>query len=101
MEYRKLGPSGAIVTSFALGTMTFGAESDEATSFQLMDDYLAGAAAAQGRLLTAVHENEQGTTVMSAMSAETVLLVLMQPTADVGALLFDLRRHRANIAALV
>ena len=60
-----------------------------------------GAAAAQGRLLTAVHENEQGTTVMSAMSAETVLLVLMQPTADVGALLFDLRRHRANIAALV
>ena len=41
MEYRKLGPSGAIVTSFALGTMTFGAESDEATSFQLMDDYLA------------------------------------------------------------
>ena len=40
MEYRKLGPSGAIVTSFALGTMTFGAESDEAVSFQLMDDYV-------------------------------------------------------------
>lgn len=60
-----------------------------------------GAAAAQGRLLTAVHENEGGTTVMSAMSAETVLLVLMRPTADLGALLFDLRRHRANIAALV
>lgn len=59
------------------------------------------AAAAQGRLLTAVHENERGTTVMSAMSSETVLLVLMSPTADVGALLFDLRRHRANIAALV
>jgi aryl-alcohol dehydrogenase-like predicted oxidoreductase len=41
MEYRKLGPSGAIVTAFALGTMTFGAESDEAESFQLMDDYVA------------------------------------------------------------
>ena len=41
MEYRKLGPSGAIVTAYALGTMTFGAESDEATSFQLMDDYAA------------------------------------------------------------
>ncbi|MGB8817564.1 MAG: aldo/keto reductase [Rhizobiaceae bacterium] len=41
MEYRKLGPSGAIVTAYALGTMTFGAEADEATSFQLMDDYAA------------------------------------------------------------
>ena len=60
-----------------------------------------GAAAAQGRLLTAVHENEQGTIVMSAMSPDAVLLVLLHPTADVGALLFDLRRHRANIAALV
>lgn len=41
MEYRKLGNSGAIVSAFCLGTMTFGAESDEATSFRLMDDYVA------------------------------------------------------------
>lgn len=41
MEYRKLGNSGAIVSSFCLGTMTFGAESDEATSFRLMDEYVA------------------------------------------------------------
>lgn len=41
MEYRKLGNSGAIVSAYALGTMTFGAESDEATSFQLMDNYVA------------------------------------------------------------
>jgi aryl-alcohol dehydrogenase-like predicted oxidoreductase len=41
MEYRKLGNSGAVVSAYALGTMTFGAESDEATSFQLMDDYVA------------------------------------------------------------
>jgi aryl-alcohol dehydrogenase-like predicted oxidoreductase len=41
MEYRRLGTSGAIVTHFALGTMTFGAESDEAISFQLLDDYAA------------------------------------------------------------
>jgi aryl-alcohol dehydrogenase-like predicted oxidoreductase len=41
MEYRKLGNSGAIVTSYCLGTMTFGKESDEAISFQLMDDYVA------------------------------------------------------------
>ena len=41
MQYRKLGPSGAIVTAYCLGTMTFGHEADEATSFQLMDDYVA------------------------------------------------------------
>ena len=39
IEYRKLGNSGTIVTKFGLGTMTFGAESDEATSHKLLDDY--------------------------------------------------------------
>jgi aryl-alcohol dehydrogenase-like predicted oxidoreductase len=41
MDYRKLGPSGAVVTAYCLGTMTFGAESDEATSHQILDDYFA------------------------------------------------------------
>jgi predicted regulator of Ras-like GTPase activity (Roadblock/LC7/MglB family) len=58
------------------------------------------AAAGQGHLLTAVHEHAAGTAVIAAMSADAVLLVLLQPGADLGALLFDLRRHRANIAAL-
>ena len=40
MEYRKLGNSGAVVSSLCLGTMTFGAEADEATSFGLMDAYV-------------------------------------------------------------
>lgn len=39
MDYRKLGNSGAVVSSLCLGTMTFGAEADEATSFELMDLY--------------------------------------------------------------
>lgn len=41
MQYRKLGNSGTVVSAYALGTMTFGAESDEATSIRLMDDYVA------------------------------------------------------------
>jgi aryl-alcohol dehydrogenase-like predicted oxidoreductase len=41
MQYRKLGNCGAVVSAFTLGTMTFGAEADEAISFQLMDDYIA------------------------------------------------------------
>ena len=39
MDYRKLGHSGAVVSSLCLGTMTFGAEADEVVAHQLMDDY--------------------------------------------------------------
>ena len=39
MELRKLGNSGAIVTAWCLGTMTFGKEADEAASFAIMDAY--------------------------------------------------------------
>ncbi|WP_454851760.1 aldo/keto reductase [Rhizobium binxianense] len=41
MDYRKLGPSGAVVTAYCLGTMTFGKEADEAASHKLLDDYFA------------------------------------------------------------
>ena len=41
MEYRKLGNSGAVVSALCLGTMTFGAEADEATSHRILDDYVA------------------------------------------------------------
>ena len=41
MRYRPLGNSGAVVSTYALGTMTFGAEADEQTSHQIMDDYVA------------------------------------------------------------
>jgi aryl-alcohol dehydrogenase (NADP+) len=40
MRYRTLGCSGAVVSTQALGTMTFGAEADEATSFELMDAFV-------------------------------------------------------------
>ncbi|GAB3518722.1 aldo/keto reductase [Arthrobacter monumenti] len=41
MEYRNLGNSGTAVSSFALGTMTFGAEANESTSHDIMADYAA------------------------------------------------------------
>lgn len=41
MEYRILGNSGAVVSNYALGTMTFGAEASEATSHTLLDAYVA------------------------------------------------------------
>lgn len=39
MESRALGPSDLDVSVFGLGTMTFGAESDEATSHRILDRY--------------------------------------------------------------
>ena len=60
-----------------------------------------GAAAGRGPLTTAILELPQGLPVVSALSAEALLLVMVRPSADVGQLLFELRRNRANIAALV
>lgn len=41
MRYRTLGNSGAVVATYALGTMTFGAEADEQTSHEIIDAYVA------------------------------------------------------------
>jgi aryl-alcohol dehydrogenase-like predicted oxidoreductase len=41
MRYRLLGNSGTVVSTYALGTMTFGAEADEDTSHQLIGRYVA------------------------------------------------------------
>ena len=40
MEYRTLGTSGAVVSTYALGTMTFGNETDEAGSHTQLDRYV-------------------------------------------------------------
>lgn len=40
MQLRNLGNSGTIVSELALGTMTFGAEADEATSHAILERYL-------------------------------------------------------------
>lgn len=41
MRYRTLGHSGAVVSTYGLGTMTFGDEADEAASHAILDDYVA------------------------------------------------------------
>jgi predicted regulator of Ras-like GTPase activity (Roadblock/LC7/MglB family) len=60
-----------------------------------------GVAAGRGGLVTAVLEYEQGMTLVSALSNDAVLLVVVHPSANIGSLLFDLRRHRANMASIV
>ncbi|WP_287930915.1 aldo/keto reductase [Arthrobacter sp.] len=41
MQYRTLGNSGAVVSNYALGTMTFGAEAAEDASHTILDSYVA------------------------------------------------------------
>jgi aryl-alcohol dehydrogenase-like predicted oxidoreductase len=41
MQYRTLGHSGTVVTNYALGTMTFGAEATEEDSHAILDSYFA------------------------------------------------------------
>ena len=42
MKYRTLGASGAVVSTQALGTMTFGSEADEAVSGEIMTAFVEG-----------------------------------------------------------
>lgn len=60
-----------------------------------------GAVAARGPLTTAVLELARGVAIVTVLSQEAVLLVLVQPNAEIGQLLFELRRHRGAIASLV
>ncbi|MFI5228731.1 MAG: roadblock/LC7 domain-containing protein [Gemmatimonadales bacterium] len=60
-----------------------------------------GAATARGDLLTAVLEHQHGLAIVAVLSAETLLLVLVTPQANIAQLLFELRRNREHIAALV
>ena len=60
-----------------------------------------GAVSDRGPLVTAVLEHPKGLVVVSVLSPDAMLLVLVQPEANVGQLLFELRRNREHMAALV
>jgi len=52
-------------------------------------------------LLPSVINGMTGLAVVSVLNAEAVLVVLLQPSTNVGGLLYDLRRHRSAIAGLL
>ena len=60
-----------------------------------------GEAGQRGDFGTGVLEFGAGLAVVSILSAEALLIVLVQPSTNVGALLYDLRRHRSAIASLL
>src|SRR6266699_5077676 len=56
-----------------------------------------GQAGGRGEFGTAVLEFGGGVAVVSVLHADALLVVLVQPSTNVGALLYDLRRHRSAI----
>ncbi|HET7790145.1 MAG TPA: roadblock/LC7 domain-containing protein [Gemmatimonadales bacterium] len=60
-----------------------------------------GEAAARGEFGTAVLEFGKGLAVVSVLSVDALLVILIRPATNVGGLLFDLRRHRSAIAGLL
>ena len=60
-----------------------------------------GAAIRFGDLQTAVLEHQTGLAIISVLSDEAMLLVLVTSRANIGQLLLELRRNREHIAALV
>src|SRR5919202_1223324 len=55
MEYRTLGRSGCAVSTLALGTMTFGVESDEAVAHAQLDAFCAAGGGANDLGLSRGH----------------------------------------------
>jgi predicted regulator of Ras-like GTPase activity (Roadblock/LC7/MglB family) len=60
-----------------------------------------GDASRRGALTAAVLEYPGGLAIVSVLSTEAILLVLARQEADLGGLLFELRRNRERMAALV
>jgi predicted regulator of Ras-like GTPase activity (Roadblock/LC7/MglB family) len=60
-----------------------------------------GQAGGRGDFGTGVLEFGSGLAVVSVLNSDALLVVLVRPSTNVGALLYDLRRHRSAIAGLL
>lgn len=60
-----------------------------------------GHAGQRGEFGTGVLEFGGGLAVVSVLNSDALLIVLVRASTNVGALLYDLRRHRAAIARLL
>jgi uncharacterized protein len=95
-----LGRDGLLIDSHVAAGVDAEAIAARIPAIVLPSDEV-GEALDLGSLATAVLEYERGFAIVSVMSAEALLLVLVRPEANLGQLLHELRRHRGNIAALV
>lgn len=60
-----------------------------------------GAAGARGDFVTGVAEFGKGLTIISVLTPEVMLAIFVQPNVNVGAMLYEIKRHRTAIAGLL
>jgi uncharacterized protein len=60
-----------------------------------------GQHAGRGAVTTGVIEYAAGFAIVANLSRDAKLLVLLRPRSDLGPLLYDVKRHRAEIAGLL
>jgi len=60
-----------------------------------------GASAACGAFDSGVVEFDGGMAMVTAVTPDTLLAVLVQPDTNIGALLYEIRKHRPAIAKLL
>ncbi len=66
---------------------------------QAADDF--GSGSGRGAMATAIVEQPGGLAIIAPMATEAVLLVLVRAGTAPGSLLYELRRHREQMASLV
>lgn len=95
-----LGRDGLLIEGRSTGGLDADTLAAHAPAVVAASDAL-GAAANRGAFTTGVLEYPGGLAIVSTLSADAVLLVCTRADVDLGALLFELRRNRERIAALV
>ncbi|MBI3790426.1 MAG: roadblock/LC7 domain-containing protein [Gemmatimonadetes bacterium] len=95
-----LGRDGLVIDSVAPATMDAERLAAHIPSILTGGDDL-GASAERGPLQVAVIEHQGGICVVCALSPEAVLLVVARADAHIASLLYELRRNREQMAALV
>ena len=95
-----LGLDGLTIDSFTKN----GADADGVAALvPLLIDACAklGVAGTRGEFNAGVMEYGNGFVVVSVVSSDALLAVVVQPDTNVGGLLYELRQHRAAIADLL
>jgi len=95
-----LGRDGLLIDSQTIGSVNAESVSALIPSIVAAAEEF-GTHASRGALTTAILEFERGIAIIALLSTDALLLVLAQPSANVGRLLFELRRNRENISSLV
>jgi predicted regulator of Ras-like GTPase activity (Roadblock/LC7/MglB family) len=95
-----LGRDGLLIDGQAAGSLNAEDVAALIPSIITAADELGGVAN-RGPVVTAVLEHANGHAIVSVLSDDAVLLVLVRPNAEIATLLYELRRNRGHIATLV